>query len=181
MKSIPRMRCLVGRALTVAIVLAYPAMAQGPAAPGVQSVVAFMRVLDIDAVRAAEARHGEETPAAAAALLEALEARTMVAADLADAMQAALRARHLPRATFVLFLADLLNGLEALETRETRDAERQLERIHCGLVIPNGTMADGAAERMLDGDDVGAVVGQFVANAACILRGIGGDYRDRVF
>lgn len=181
MKRLPRTRRLVGWTVALSIVLASTALAQVSPTPGVQSVVAFMRVLDVDTVRAAEARHGEASSVTATALLDDLLSRGLVAADLAEVMRVALDARFVPRSAFVLYLADLLNGVDVLATREVRDAERRLERLHCGILIPDGITPDGSAERMLDGDDVGAVVGQFVANAACILRGLGNDYGDPVF
>ena len=158
------------------------ALAQNDRSPASQAVIAFMNILDHDAVVEAELEVGSDVPALTLALLDHLGQADILAIDIQVPIRMAVNDDVLNRKAFILYLTDLLNGTEPLETRDAGDAELILEEVYCGLVIPRGTFPTGQpeAEAVLNNMEIGEVVQQFIDNFQCILPGLRDTYGDPV-
>ena len=126
--------------ITALAALVNVGFAQGPN-PAAQAVVAFSNILDPQLVAEVEGAGLSQDDAAAfaTALLERLTALGILAPTLQTDMQAAIAAETLPRSTFTLFLADLLNGIFPLDLSDPNvlvTAEAALSTL--GLRVPLG-------------------------------------------
>ncbi len=169
----------IGRIAMFCLFALGAAFAQGQSddSPGIQAVIAFMNILDHETVEAIESPVGTTPYGLATGLLERLEQREVLPAHIGSQMRAAIDDNALPRETFILFLADLLNWTDPLEVRDVPEAETILESRYCGLTVPAGALVPDQPIRLLDNRDVGAVVRQFLDNFDCIVPGLQERYR----
>lgn len=168
------------RTALAAILMLGFAFAQGNGSPASQAVIAFMNILDHNAVLAAEASVGTDPGPLALALLDHLDEQAILAPDVSAPMRTSVLQDDLDRGVFVLYLTDLLNGFDPLQTRVPEEAERILNDEYCGLVVPEGTVPEGMVDPVLDNMDVGNVVQQFIDGFQCILPNLRDTYGDPV-
>lgn len=165
------------RIMIVSLAMTGMAVAQSEAGASVQAIVAFVNILDHEAVEAVEDSAGIDQARIATRLVDYLQAIGVLAQDIGDRMHAAITEDQLGRETFILYLADLLNWTDPLETRDPTEAESMLRRNYCGLVISEGSRPEGIEVQLLDNEDVGAMVRQFLDRFHCIVSGLRERYR----
>lgn len=169
-----------GLSLVVALMIgSSTALAAFAAGPAVQATIAFLNLLNPSAASAAqEAADGDE--GAARLLLDGLAEEGTLGPAVTDAMRKAVASEALLRDSFVLFLADLLNGEDDLASLNVADAQNDLATYGCGLYIPPGSVHERWNRRILSHSDVGWVVRQFLDKADCFARRHGNKYKDYV-
>jgi hypothetical protein len=149
------------------------AVAQTSGNPALQALIAFANLLDPQLIEELRATFPTDEDLAQA-LVASLESRGVIDAQTALEMRFAVNTGVLPRATLVVFLADVANGSETLSTRDAAVLEVELAVIY-ELSVPAGDAAGN-----LTAADVSAVVTEVAVGGDGILAEIEASYEDAV-
>jgi hypothetical protein len=167
------------RKLSLALVTAAALLLAGSSAhaqgenPALQAIVAFANLLDPALIADLRAQYPSDEELASA-LLATLQSRGVIDDQTASDMQFAIANRVLPRATLIVFLADVANGTEPLATRDPEALEVEL------AVINDVEVPQADASGNLTSEDVAQVITDIAVGGDGILAEIAESYEDAI-